>query len=463
MDLYARHAWRLLAAVFLTLTASASFAEVIYTSPSTNVYSAGVNAQGEFNPTQMANAQAGCNNYAAKGDDGICVDLGPNETGTVYRFKAYYCPTIGDPDRIRTLVQHNGEYMCQEGTVECEIPEGHEKTLNLGRNPPGRTCHRECWFDRVRCGKAENPEFGCIAIGLSSGQWYNPHVYRSSGEACTEDQDPGDSTNFDDYKDEDDCYVAANLSRFCEVPNDSDCPNYAIVEGKKYCNIPSDNDTDDKTDTDGDGIPDNQDGDPLNPDRDGDGVPDGSDPDPDNPDTDGDGIPDGEDTDSDGNGIEDIDEGNDEDNLKLTVGTCDPENQIQEPECENDADPVQCALFLEAWHTRCDEIKAYHDLIGTDDYRESDSLVDDRQENLVAEDQIDVSQAVTLDDSGNGYGGSSSCPADISVNIGHFGSIVFPMSFICDWAEKIRPLVIALGWFAAGMIVFRGMNGDKDG
>ena len=61
-------------------------------------------------------------------------------------------------------------------------------------------------------------------------------------------------------------------------------------------------------DCDGDGIPDGEDASPENDDADGDGVPDGSDPDPSNPDTDGDGIPDGEDEDSDGNGIPDEEE-----------------------------------------------------------------------------------------------------------------------------------------------------------
>ena len=61
-------------------------------------------------------------------------------------------------------------------------------------------------------------------------------------------------------------------------------------------------------DCDSDGIPDGEDPDPSNPDVDGDGLPDGNDPDPTNPDTDGDGIPDGEDPDADGNGIDDVNE-----------------------------------------------------------------------------------------------------------------------------------------------------------
>ena len=58
-------------------------------------------------------------------------------------------------------------------------------------------------------------------------------------------------------------------------------------------------------DCDGDGITDGDDPDPSDPDSDSDGLPDGFDPDPSNPDTDGDGISDGEDLDSDGNGIPD--------------------------------------------------------------------------------------------------------------------------------------------------------------
>ena len=80
-------------------------------------------------------------------------------------------------------------------------------------------------------------------------------------------------------------------------------------------------------DCDGDGIGDKDDPAPGNPDRDKDGLPDGADPDSNNPDSDGDGIPDGEDSDADGDGEVDcptcdrdndgISDGDDPDNSDL--------------------------------------------------------------------------------------------------------------------------------------------------
>ena len=100
----------------------------------------------------------------------------------------------------------------------------------------------------------------------------------------------------------------------------------------------------------------------------------------------------------------------------------------------------------------------YEDVIGTDEYRESDSLTDGREENEIGEEELDVSGEIDLDDSGSGFGGSMSCPADISMNIPPFGQIVLPFTFICEWAAKIRPIVIAMGWLIAGFIVFRSMT-----
>ncbi|PHR67268.1 MAG: hypothetical protein COA55_07740 [Alcanivorax sp.] len=283
-------------------------------------------------------------------------------------------------------------------------------------------------------------------------------TYTSTGEFCDR-ADGASDRPFDDYKDEDGCYRAtANGKKYCESPPDDPCPNYTTIDGTKYCQTPGDGE--DAPDSDGDGVPDHEDADPSNPDRDGDGVPDGSDPDPDNPDTDGDGVPDGSDPDSNGNGIPDSDEEESEPD-SVGEGTCE-KDEVQEPECNSD-DAIQCGILLNTWRQRCNDKLNREDLIGTEEYRESDSLTDDREENSVAENEIDVSEAVALDDSGSGYGGSMSCPADIDVNLGAFGSISFPMSFICQWAEKIRGLVIALGWLAAGMIVFRSMTGDNDG
>ncbi len=83
-------------------------------------------------------------------------------------------------------------------------------------------------------------------------------------------------------------------------------------------------------DCDFDGILDGDDSDPTDPDIDDDGLPDGDDPDPNNPDTDGDGILDGEDSDADGDGV-------------LDCPTCDRDNDgipdNEDPDNEDLIDP----------------------------------------------------------------------------------------------------------------------------
>ena len=67
----------------------------------------------------------------------------------------------------------------------------------------------------------------------------------------------------------------------------------------------------------------------------------------------------------------------------------------------------------------------------------------------------------SLDDSGDGFGGSATCPPDRVVSLGQFGSITFPMEFLCEWAERMRPFIIALGWLSAGLIIMGRMSGGK--
>ena len=87
------------------------------------------------------------------------------------------------------------------------------------------------------------------------------------------------------------------------VANDPDLPTDTDGDG-----VPDDDEATgcaERPDCDGDGLNDGEDPDPLDPDIDGDGLLDGFDPDTANPDTDGDGILDGDDPDADGDGIVD--------------------------------------------------------------------------------------------------------------------------------------------------------------
>ena len=238
-----------------------------------------------------------------------------------------------------------------------------------------------------------------------------------------------------------------------------------MVDGKKYCQTAEEGEN--PVDSDGDGSPDGEDPDPTNPDTDGDGAPDGNDPDPTNPDTDGDGIPDGEDPDNDNNGIPDDEEG-DGPSSEYTSGTCNPGTQIQEPQCNSELDAVQCAIYLNNWHHRCDQKQQYTDLYGTEQEREEAALQGnqyldpDSPENQLPSpsddnvETINFSDTVSsLDDSGFLSG---SCPGDISVGV-LSTSITFSFGPVCQLLENIRPIFIALGWFAAALILGRSMTG----
>lgn len=336
---------------------------------------------------------------------------------------------------------------------ECSIPAGEERQLSTPI-AAGQVCYSECVFNGARkriCAYLNDGTSSCIA------------TYTSTGTYC-DDPDGGSARPFDDYKDENGCYVDTSAGKFCEAPPNDPCPNYTTIDGQKHCREPSDppdSDGDgvpDNQDSDGDGIPDQNDPNPSNPDSDGDGLFDGKDPDPNNPDTDGDGVSDGQDSDANGNGVPDRDEEPGDSNT-VGEGTCTTDTR-QEPDCKS-ANPVECAMLLNAWHHRCDEEQFREELAGTEEYNEQgESLLNpDAPENAIQGNEVSFSTfADGLDDSGAGFGGSMSCPPDIPIDLGPIGSVAIPFTFICEWAAKIRPLVIALGWIAAGFIAFRSMT-----
>ncbi len=402
------------------------------------------------------------------------------------RYQGFYC--YGSTPYI----SEDGSTCTEEAPPErqCSIPAGTEKRISTAVKTSS-VCDSNCEFNRIT---------GSICVFTSTTTSCSAK-FRSNGEFC-ESPLPLEDRPFHDYTDEDGCYRSTNGSKFCEVPPDSSCPNYTVIDGRKYCKESSEQpepddsdgdgipDTDDpdpsNPDSDGDGLPDGDDPDPSNPDFDGDGIPDGDDPDrdgdgapdspgsgsgngggggagldpdPNNPDTDGDGIPDGQDTDADGNGVEDDQEPEEEEGNTVGKGTCDKE-QVDEPDCSS-ADPIQCAVLLNEWHHFCQEQLFREELKGTEEYNQGgDSLLDgDAPENQIGSREVGFDSFLSgLDDSGSGFGGSNSCPADIQVSVPPFGSIAIPFTFICDFASRIRPLVIALGWIAAGFIAFRSMT-----
>lgn len=419
-------------------------------------------------------------------DSPTCIDKTENNTRRVY-----VAACLSDSNSPWFLTS-SGELCTTEPPPDqqCSIPEGTEKGISTDVKA-SVVCDSNCEFVR-------NSGSTCLFSGSNTSCWAR---FRSNGDFC-EFTDPQQDRPFHDFTDEDDCYRSTSGNKFCEVPPDSPCPNYTVIDGRKYCKESSEQpepddsdgdgipDTDDpdpsNPDSDGDGAPDGDDPDPSNPDFDGDGIPDGDDPDrdgdgapdspgsgsgngggggagldpdPNNPDTDGDGIPDGQDTDADGNGVEDDQEPEEEEGNTVGKGTCDKE-QVEEPDCSS-ADPIQCAVLLNEWHHFCQEQLFREELKGTEEYNQGgESLTDgDAPENQIGSREVGFDSFLSgLDDSGSGFGGSNSCPADIQVSVPPFGSIAIPFTFICDFASRIRPLVIALGWIAAGFIAFRSMT-----
>lgn len=325
-----------------------------------------------------------------------------------------------------------------------------------------QVCYDNCIFDKPK---------KTICIFLNDGTSRCLSDYTSTGEYC-DDEDGVSSAPFADYLDEEGCYNATDGERYCQSPNDSECPNYTVIDGQKYCRQEAEEDFD----SDGDGIPDSEDPTPDNPngDADGDGLPDADDPDPNNTDTDGDGIPDGEDEDPDGDGEPGYsgDNGDDEPREGITEGECNPETNINAPTCDKDLDGIQCHIYLNNWQARCEETQRHYELYGTpedqQEYAEKGAEFLDpenpqnRLPGLDENGQYGPNDTVVnfadvtsnIDDTGFIAG---SCPSDISYSV--FGN-TFSLSYqpICQLLQTINPVIVALGWFSAALIIGRSVT-----
>jgi hypothetical protein len=104
------------------------------------------------------------------------------------------------------------------------------------------------------------------------------------------------------------------------------------------------------------------------------------------------------------------------------------------PACEGDA--VDCALLNQTWLNNCKGL----DPVGPGDIPDKDSLTP-------------VSKTLPTLDSGGSGASSGSCPAAQTFVI-QGTTMTLSYRFICDYAEAIKYLVIALAWLGAGFIVF---------
>ena len=343
---------------------------------------------------------------------------------------------------------------------QCEIPAGTEQRLAVPYKM-GSVCHNDCQFSNAR---------KTVCVFLNTGESTCLSTYTSTGEYCDNESNSDPASPFETYTDEEGCYHSTDGFRYCESPSEAPCPNYTVIEGNKYCRASGD--PEENFDSDGDGVPDSEDPAPSNPDRDGDGVNDGDDYNPDNPDSDGDGDPDGSDPDANGNGIPDEQE-NPTGTSEYTDGLCDHGTQVSEPECTSELDDIQCAIFLNNWHMRCEAKKQWEDLYGSPDDPDVQSLQSEGSAYFDSENPanqlpssepgadgvntIDFSQSMgELDDAGFI---TESCPAPINYSVYGTG-FQFSYQPICDVLSKLHDVVVALGWFAAALIIGRSITGS---
>ena len=307
-----------------------------------------------------------------------------------------------------------------------------------------------------------------ICLGPDGADCRYTRKYTSQDQYCENPSgqpEPVPKSTFEEYTDEDGCYYDTNGQKFCNVPPDSPCPNYVVIEGNTYCRgaEPDDGEPDPLPDhdSDGDGIPDRYDDNPDDPDADGDGTPDGE------QDGDGNGIPDG-----DPGGIADDGEGdgNEPGDGYHDGGTCEPDERL-EPECSENMDPIQCALAIELFHVRCDATTEHRDFVGDEEYLEGPSITssedgdgDGQPDNAIPSATLDAGTVVAGLSEDTISFGNLACPADRTFSMpGAFGgSFTLSWEPICDWAAMVRPIVIALGYLMSALIILRKFSGGSD-
>lgn len=452
----------------LTLLALQATTAVASDTVAGNTAARGVNGGSSYPPCDsIADPLLPNTHYGATAP--TCINYSINSNNRITKKVIHYCTTQTHPTVLSaTQTSPSGDFDVVCGTAEpqeCEIPEGQVRSIftNYRLSP---VCFQNCKFEQPK---------KTICIYLQDGTSRCMSDYTSTGEYC-DAEDGASAAAFEDYVDEDGCYNSTDGHRYCESPAEAQCPNYTTVNGKKYCREPED---DDSFDSDGDGLPDAEDPFPGNPDGDGDGLPDSNDPDPGNSDTDGDGIPDGQDDDADGDGTPgygDPSDGDDsnQDGTGTTDGVCEPGSTIEEPKCTNDLDGVQCHIYLNNWRHRCESKQEFQRLYGTEQQRES--LIAQGEEFLDPENPlnqlpgtnengeigpndevINFSDAVDMLD-GTGFV-AASCPSDITYSV--FGeSLKFTYQPICQLLSMVNPVIVALGWLAAALIIGRSLTGE---
>jgi hypothetical protein len=117
-------------------------------------------------------------------------------------------------------------------------------------------------------------------------------------------------------------------------------------------------------------------------------------------------------------------------------------------------DAVQCGIFLETWYSRCDEQLRHEQVFGKpSDYEGEDTILNpDLEANQITEESVDFGGLVStvLDD--GLFVLPSTCPPGPTFS---FMGYTFQLDYspFCDFAEAVRPFVIALGYIIAALMM----------
>lgn len=109
------------------------------------------------------------------------------------------------------------------------------------------------------------------------------------------------------------------------------------------------------------------------------------------------------------------------------------------PTCDGDA--IMCAVLAQEWQLRCDHEVPTAEEIGLPAEGEPGSALNEETHSM--------EDAIIAD----GFLSGGSCPADMTMNLGDWGSIEFPLSTYCWIFELIGLAVLAGAWISAAKIV----------
>lgn len=123
------------------------------------------------------------------------------------------------------------------------------------------------------------------------------------------------------------------------------------------------------------------------------------------------------------------------------------------PVCNGD--PVQCRILFETWASRCETLPAREQLLvgmglsdGTGPTGQVIGL------NPTAASSEDIKAVFLAGDTGGWL--SRSCPADMPVSLGDYGSVIIPLSDKCQYFQLFGTLVLITGYLVSARIIVEG-------